>query len=664
MCSSIKLEMDEVNKKYGEKVMISLNSAYKAHEIINAIKKYQYVSFDVFDTLVKRSVATPKDVFLNTINRFNKFSEIKFDPYIFQNDRVLAQKRAHLDAVLKGREEITIKEIYDMLPECYASFKDVIRNLEMETEIECCRPNPVLKEVYEWCLNENKKIYILSDMYLPQIVVESILKKCGYIGYEKLFLSSVLKRKKQTGTMYKFVINNLNIDCRQFVHVGDNLRFDYFQARKNGLTAVKLPTYVKRCKYTPAKGLKKSLKKIYKQYSHVASNFIDPMWDSYFQYGFEVMGPLLYGFCIWLHNEAVMQGCEKLYFLSRDGYMMQKAYCTLYGKEAITNHYLYVSRKSLSSTQRILYKSFEEILAPETLYHYWKIEELCELLNINVNEGKKLWIESGISENERLSKKELSEDPRATVFYNKVNAVVENSAKTCMQNIVHYLEQEGFNGNVGIVDVGWAGTIQRYLQKIVEIEQIEASICGFYLGLKPVTVTGTKAMSYLPKEVGAPLFCSQLVEYPFTKRVGSTLTYTADKNGKINVVLMDYEFEEEKDDHITKSMQEGMLHYVDIMRSGYGITPLDYVVAYSNLRKVTKSPRITDVKLLGQLTHVNHGRVSYLANPRKLSHYIFHPRQFKLEFSDSGWKIGFLKKLFRLKLPYNCVLYLLRKRDC
>ncbi len=46
--------------------MINFSKSYTADQIINAVSEYDSVSFDIFDTLIKRSVAVPCDVFLRT----------------------------------------------------------------------------------------------------------------------------------------------------------------------------------------------------------------------------------------------------------------------------------------------------------------------------------------------------------------------------------------------------------------------------------------------------------------------------------------------------------------------------------------------------------------------------------------------------------------------
>ena len=47
-------------------IMINFSRHYTSEQIIKAIADYDSVSFDVFDSLVKRSVAVPSDVFART----------------------------------------------------------------------------------------------------------------------------------------------------------------------------------------------------------------------------------------------------------------------------------------------------------------------------------------------------------------------------------------------------------------------------------------------------------------------------------------------------------------------------------------------------------------------------------------------------------------------
>ena len=41
-----------------------------------------------------------------------------------------------------------------------------------------------------------------------------------------------------------------------------------------------------------------------------------------------------------------------------------------------------------------------------------------------------------------------------------------------------------------------------------------------------------------------------------------------------------------------------------------------------------------------------------MASPKSLFYYLFHPRKLKVDIGKSGWTIGFMKRLFKIKLPY------------
>jgi len=641
--------------------MIVWGHTYSSEKIIRAIGECRYVSFDIFDTLIKRSVAKPSDVFLTVARRYGHLHQCDFDAETFKTVRTNAGKDASLEAKKKGHEERTLQEIYQQMAWKYGADVCVeLMQLEIEQEVACCQQNAEMKKVYDWCLSQGKTILITSDMYLPEDTITHILHENGYTGYKELFLSSSCDKQKASGSLYRKIICQYDMKRKQLVHIGDHLKIDYMRARQYGLKAIKIPQHVENGKYD-RKGFWGHETAEYRQIEHIAANFSQDDWSGYRQYGFECIGPMLYGFCTWLHRRAQEQGCKKLFFLSRDGYMMQEAYNMLYGNDAIPNSYMYASRKSLFGPQVWMKPELEDILKQETPYHYWDVDELCEMLDVDKVNGRKTWKDCGIGEKERLMKKELFTDQRITKFFEAVKPAMIASSKTKFDTVIDYLKQENFHGQVGIVDVGWAGAIQRYLQRFTEEAKIDVSIYGFYLGLKPITVTGPNADAYIPQVLGPSMFCSNLMEYPFTKEEGSARGYKHGEDGRVIPIKSDYEFEGMEDKRYTHDMQEGALHYVRLMKSGYGVREISWQAGYRNVMNVTKRPRIMDVRLLGRLSHVNHGRRVFLAVPKRRWSYLLHPRQLKEDFIDSGWKIGFLKSLFLLPLPYNSILKLIRK---
>lgn len=641
--------------------MIVWGHTYSSEEIIRAIGERRYVSFDIFDTLIKRSVSKPSDVFLTVAHNYCHLHQCDFDADTFKTVRTNAGKNASLGAWKQGREERTLHEIYQQMEWKYGTKVCAeLMQLEIEQEVACCHQNAEMKKVYDWCLAQGKTVFITSDMYLPEDVVTRILHENGYTGYKELFLSSSCDKRKASGSLYWEIICRYDMNRKQMVHIGDHFKIDYMCARRYGLKAIKIPRLVDNGMYG-RNGLSSHVTAEYRQMEHIAANFSQRDWSGYRQYGFECIGPMLYGFCIWLHRSAKGHGCKKLFFLSRDGYMMQEAYNMIYGDDAIPNSYMYASRKSLFGPQVWMKPELEDILKQETPYHYWDVDEMCEMLDVDKTSGRKMWKDCGLSEKERLMKKDLFTDQRIMKFFEAVKPAMIASSKTKFDTIIDYLKQENFYGQVGIVDVGWAGAIQRYLQRFTEEAKMDVSIYGFYLGLKPVTVTGPNADAYIPQVLGPSMFCSNLMEYPFTKEEGSTRGYKHGEDGRVIPIKSDYEFEGMEDMQYTHDMQEGALHFVKLMKSGYGVKEICWQEGYRNVKNVTKRPRIKDVRLLGRLSHVNHGRRVYLAVPQSRWTYLLHPAKLKVDFIDSGWKIGFMKKLFLLPLPYNALLKTIRR---
>ena len=51
----------------------------------------------------------------------------------------------------------------------------------------------------------------------------------------------------------------------------------------------------------------------------------------------------------------------------------------------------------------------------------------------------------------------------------------------------------------------------------------------------------------------------------------------------------------------------------------------------------------------------------YLAKPKSIFYYIVKPRMLKTDFALSEWKIGFLKRLLKIKLPYFKIYKIYKK---
>ena len=121
------------------------------NQLITQIKKYQIITFDVFDTLITRDVYEPQDVFYFVEKRYNNLYHCNCD---FMTKRINAEKNARKKYTYT---EINLYEIYEELKRDFP--EDICRRLqqmEINAEIAICCANPEMNSCYEFARLNDK----------------------------------------------------------------------------------------------------------------------------------------------------------------------------------------------------------------------------------------------------------------------------------------------------------------------------------------------------------------------------------------------------------------------------------------------------------------------------------------------------------------------------
>lgn len=276
------------------------------------------IAFDVFDTLVIRNVVEPTDVFKMVGGRSFCYARILAE--------IIARK-------LSSKEDITLDKIYRFLPSKY-------KNKEIAIEKEVCKPNPEVYDIYKELKAQGKKIYAISDMYLPKHVIEDILKQCGY-ELDGIYVSSEIGLSKSTGNLFNYFLKDNNYEAKDVLHIGDNKKSDFECAKQVGMKAILIQKHSNKLTY-----LNKN-----KDYylCGFANHKINETNDRFEQLGFEVLGPILVSFCQWIHEKNIEFNFEKLFFMSRDMHIVYDAYKIMYPEDNFD--YIQISRKSLHNAK-------------------------------------------------------------------------------------------------------------------------------------------------------------------------------------------------------------------------------------------------------------------------------------------------------------------------
>ena len=109
---------------------------YNISKILKKINKYEYVSFDMFDTLIKRNVNNPSDIFELVQIEYNKRYNKDINNY--KAIRINAELKAK---TLDENREPNIDDIYKCLDINKEYDIEKLKELEIDLEYKFCQKN-------------------------------------------------------------------------------------------------------------------------------------------------------------------------------------------------------------------------------------------------------------------------------------------------------------------------------------------------------------------------------------------------------------------------------------------------------------------------------------------------------------------------------------------
>ena len=193
-------------------------------EVCQLVDSHDVISFDIFDTLLKRPYEKPTDLFWELEKREGCTG--------FGYARIEAERKARERYC--EREDVTLDQIYQEMGSQYKYLKDK----EMQLEKEVLTVNDPVYEVYQYALRKRKKIIICSDMYLPKAFLKSTLRTNGYQDFDRVYVSSDIMRTKSSGNLFEHVLRELDVRNTSVLHIGDDLESDGKANRIYGMTFI------------------------------------------------------------------------------------------------------------------------------------------------------------------------------------------------------------------------------------------------------------------------------------------------------------------------------------------------------------------------------------------------------------------------------------------
>lgn len=342
-----------------------------------AKSKCKYVSFDIFDTLIMRYVYNPEDIFLLMNKKFEEVykSNISFDKLRIGAERVCRMKFGNSHPEY---QDVNIDEIYDTLSEYYNIPLDVAKTMEAEEkklEIKFSRRRKSAFELFDVAKLSGKEVILTSDMYLDEATIRAILDKAGYSGYKKLYISSVLRKTKANGDIFKAVIKDLGAKASDILHIGDTWINDIERPKSLGISTIFFPK-AKEVFENKINGINTNLchnigetvcgimcnsSKFkdslgYRCMLALASGYyFDNPYRSFneesdfngspYFIGYYALGMHMVALSKWICDNSTEY--DNIYFMARDGYLPMLAYNIFRNNENPKGEYIYTSRKML-----------------------------------------------------------------------------------------------------------------------------------------------------------------------------------------------------------------------------------------------------------------------------------------------------------------------------
>lgn len=623
------------------------------------MQRASLISFDIFDTLIWRNVAKPSDLF-SLMEQYGNREGIQIPPEFSR-----LRREAQCRVAAKKQQPVTLYEIYEELGKNQRFPARQLMELEMQLELDCCQPNPECVRLYRQCIAAGKTVVLVSDMYLPATLLEQMLEKCGITGYHKLYVSCQCGARKADGSLFRLVLREWGIDPRQMLHIGDNIRSDIFRAMQLGICTGYVKNWEKSlCVQNSRLPEEKQLEG--RTVSAILRNAAGELGDIE-KLGCETLGPILMGFSLWLKDQLLQEDICDVYFLSRDGYIMKQAF-DLLQVTGMKTHYLYCSRRSYTVPLLWQHPDFDAVFENISIPKRVSLQRFLIYVGLEPEDYRGRAEACGLSMDRLYENNTFYNSQEIRSFYKRIQSDVVRNSRKEYDTLLAYIRQTGMQGKVAVVDIGRHGTMQNALQQLIRTADLDIDVTGYYVGVSsvaPLISSGTiKAKGYLhhleeradmEKEMAkfVPIF-----ESVFLAQHGSVRCFQ-EVNGHVEPVLYPYEYEQAGENKtneigVIRSYQDGALKVIRTAgafcdRSGFRLSP---ELSFARMARMGTAPTLKEAKLWGEF-RVSDMVTTVMARPGGIRKILRDPSGFKKDFMLSGWKIGLMRRLLRLPLPYN-----------
>ena len=552
---------------------------------------YELLTVDVWDTLLRRR-CHPDSVKLHVCRHLLLRCEAELPPnwrdaWHLLDARRLAEKQIGENAVRDGLDdEYKVRDVYRAwfeniglmsFPdgEARESFIEELGHVELEQEKFVSYPDPGIGAMI--ARRRARRVVFLSDFYMPARAIDALLVHHGIDNLvESGMVSCEVGLNKRSGRLFTHLQEHFHVAPSRHAHIGDNLHADVRAARRLGMQAWQ---YLPAAEHALRQQRDRAFADRQSGLLAAATLALSPATkvesDSHQQaYDFgRYMAPLLIGFVMFVIERSIADRVDRLLFFTREGEFFIQIYRRLAHRVAPDSQ---VVRADLLCVSRL--STFAASLAdfsPEALMRLWSQystqspRALLRSLGFSVTEFADALERHGVMLDEPVVYPWQNERMLAFATDPEVQALAGDALAAKRESLAAYLASLDLRGEVrriGIVDVGWRGTIQDNLAHF----QPDVFWQGYYLGLnrylnmQPANVAKAAYgpnLNHADSEAGLLEFVAP-IEMLCNSPNGSVTGYRVVGESVQPLRQIDAE-ENAVHDHYVRSFQKGVLDSVD-----------------------------------------------------------------------------------------------------
>lgn len=455
---------------------------------------FDVLSLDVFDTLVWRAVPRPSDAFLLLAARLRArgwMAESASDA-AFAHLRMTSEERARLAA---PGHEVTLAAIWEAFPAGFRQAGSAAEWMEEELRLEreLVRPDPAMVALAGRAKAAGMRVALVSDTYFTSRQLRE------FSGLEPdLVLASCEQGVSKAAGLHRILLERLAVTPGRVLHVGDHPVADVEAPRRLALAAFPFPKVPEDLAEAVAAELPRTLEgrahvltESDRGWTSLRGRVMAQSEDAHEVWGSGVLGPVLTGFSEWVAARARELGAVSVWCLMREGRLLRQLLTAVDpgcpASECFVSRYVALRAAVASGSEA-------------ELAHFLQRPAAAPLGRLLAQLGLPATALPGLDPGTLIEAKQAGGIARRIARDATLRARIREECGAAREGLLAHLDRlcDGSrSGTVVVADLGYTGTIQGALHRLLAKERPGIRLHGLYL------VTGGQVE--LTQRFGTPL---------------------------------------------------------------------------------------------------------------------------------------------------------------